>query len=203
MLEELDTLIVFIQKEYDELINRWKKSDLYSSFNQKITLVKDINQDNNILKQILNYRNFINENNLYLKMRFEGLSLKSKFNTRVKAQNSIEDKVENYMTDKHENGAVPINKSFNDIFGVRIIFDEDVDYSIINNFIEKKYNKKYIKCTDSSKNTGYVATHVYFRRDNYNFQWELQIWDKKHEKVNVESHEKYKQEYAKWEKENK
>lgn len=67
--------------------------------------------------------------------------------------------------------------------------------------IENKYNGA-LKCYDASKD-GYVATHIYFKNGNYSFQWELQIWDKFHEKTNIISHEQYKQEYTKWEKENR
>ena len=66
-------------------------------------------------------------------------------------------------------------------------------------FIAKYPNLKVI---DSSKGE-YKATHIYFRDGNYNFQWELQIWNKCDEATNIESHRKYKQEYVKWEKSNK
>ena len=58
-----------------------------------------------------------------------------------------------------------------------------------------------MKCIDSSKKA-YKATHIYFKQDNWNFQWELQIWNKENEINNINSHEKYKQGYVKWEKEN-
>jgi len=66
--------------------------------------------------------------------------------------------------------------------------------------VEKNYDK--LKCRDASKR-GYKATHIYFKQDNLNFPWELQIWNKKDEINNIISHEKYKQDYVKWERENK
>ena len=60
-----------------------------------------------------------------------------------------------------------------------------------------------LKCIDSSKDVGYIATHIYFKKDNYSFPWELQIWDKTHENSNIMLHEQYKQDYIKWEEENK
>ena len=77
MLEELDVLIIFIEQEYKRLSNKWKKSDLYEEINQKKKLVKDIEHDNNILTTILNYRLFINENHLDIKLEFNRLNLKS------------------------------------------------------------------------------------------------------------------------------
>ena len=94
------------------------------------------------------------------------------------------------MTEKHEFGAVPINKCFNDLYGIRIIFNENIDHNKIKSFIENKYKEK-LKCIDSSKEEGYVATHVYFKNNNYSFLWELQIWDKSHEcgkDVSVSTH---------------
>ena len=65
-------------------------------------------------------------------------------------------------------------------------------------------NNKYkkLKCIDSTKND-YKAVHIYFKKDNYAFQWELQIWNKIDATNNIISHEKYKQDYVKWENENK
>ena len=102
------------------------------------------------------------------------------------------------MTAKHEYGRIPINKCFNDLYGIRIIFEQDIDHNDIKEFIRNKYKGK-LKCIDSSKEEGYIATHVYFKKDNYSFLWELQIWDKTHEKSNIALHEQYKQEYTKWE----
>ena len=59
-----------------------------------------------------------------------------------------------------------------------------------------------LKCINSSKDE-YNATHIYFKKDNYTFQWELQVWNKVDEANNINSHERYKQDYVKWENENK
>lgn len=173
MLEDLEKLIIFIQQQYKRLYTEWKKSNLYEPIHQKKILVKDINNDNDILNTILNYRSFINDKSLDLKIAFNNLRLNSEVNTRVKAQNSIEYKISNYMSEKHEYGKVPLNKCFNDLYGIRIIFLDNIRYEEIKQFIDYKFNKK-LKCNDAS-NGNYVATHIYFKIDNYVFQWELQI----------------------------
>ena len=66
----------------------------------------------------------------------------------------------------------------------------------------KNYIENHEKCIKSYRKD-YKATHIYFRQGNFNFQWELQIWNKEDEINNINSHEKYKQDYIKWEKENK
>ena len=58
------------------------------------------------------------------------------------------------------------------------------------------------KCIDSSKRS-YIATHIYFEKGNFCFLWELQIWAKKDEKNNFQSHKEYKQEYTIWESDNR
>lgn len=201
MLDELENLIAFISSEYGRLYDKWKKSSLYIPINQKSKLVKNIVEDDSIYNSILNYRQFINENHLEFKMAMDKLNLSSQVNSRVKAQNSIEFKLENYMSSKHNFGEGPINKCFNDLYGIRIIFNKSVTHKEIENFIKKRFGND-LKCIDSSKGE-YVATHIYFKIDNFSYQWELQVWNKENEKNNILSHEKYKQDYTKWEKENK
>lgn len=200
MFEELDRLINFIQKEYIEFNEKWKKSDYYYKFNLKNNWVCDLLNNEMMLETIFNYREFINENNIQLVMDFKQFNSEiSKVNIRAKTKNSIEFKIKNY-NDNHENGKIPIEKCLNDLFGIRIICSQKLNYDEIVNFIRER-NKK-MKCIDSSKKD-YKATHIYFKQDNFNFQWELQIWNKEDETNNINSHEKYKQDYVKWEKENK
>ena len=200
MLEDLEKLLDFIQIEYMEFTEKWELSDYYSKINLKNNLVCDVLENKEILDTIVNYREFINENNIQLIMDFRQFNTdQSKVNIRTKAKNSIEYKIKNYIQN-HENGKVPINKSFNDLFGIRIICDEELTNSQITNLINDKYSN--LKCIDSSKKD-YKATHIYFKKDNFSFQWELQVWNKSDEINNIDSHEKYKQDYVRWENENK
>ena len=200
MLEELEKLIKFIQTEYIQFSKKWQNSDYYTKINLKNNLISDLAENEEILNAVFNYREFINENNIQLLMNFKQFNTENaKVNIRTKAKNSIEYKIKNYI-ENHENGKVPINKCLNDLFGIRIICTEKIEKDQIAELIKFKFkNLKYI---DSSKKD-YKATHIYFRQGNFNFQWELQIWNKEDEINNINSHEKYKQDYIKWEKENK
>lgn len=200
MLEELEKLIKFIQTEYIQFSKKWQNSDYYTKINLKNNLISDLAENEEILNAVFNYREFINENNIQLLMDFKQFNTENaKVNIRTKAKNSIEYKIKNYI-ENHENGKVPINKCLNDLFGIRIICTEKIEKDQIAELIKFKFkNLKYI---DSSKKN-YKATHIYFRQGNFNFQWELQIWNKEDEINNINSHEKYKQDYIKWEKENK
>ena len=71
MLEELDTLIRFIEKEYKHLYSEWKQCNLYVPIHQKKKLVKDIKDDNDVLNTIFNYRLFLNENHLDIKLALD------------------------------------------------------------------------------------------------------------------------------------
>lgn len=200
MIEELEKLIEFIQKEYNELTNKWENSEYYSKVNWKNTLVCNILEDKELLDTIISYRDFINENIIPLLMDFKQFNTDAaKVNIRAKAKNSIEYKIENYIKN-HENGEVPINKCFNDLFGIRIICSNKIENEQIMQLINTKY--KNLKCIDSSKKE-YRAIHVYFKKDNFTFQWELQVWNKVDEINNIRSHEKYKQDYVRWENESK
>lgn len=76
---------------------------------------------------------------------------------------------------------------------IRAKAKNSIEYKIENEQIMQLINTKYknLKCIDSSK------------KDNFTFQWELQVWNKVDEINNIRSHEKYKQDYVRWENENK
>lgn len=97
MLEELDLLISFIQNKYNEINIQWKNSELYLPLNMKLNTVKDVYHNENILNAIYNYRTFLNGKNLELSLAFKNLQLKSVVNVRVKSQNSVEYKINNYI----------------------------------------------------------------------------------------------------------
>lgn len=200
MLKELEKVINFIQTEYIAFNKKWQKSDYYTKINLKKNQVCDLLENEEMLNTILNYREFINENNIQLSLNFKQFNNeKVKVNIRAKNKNSIEYKIKNYI-ENHEDGKLPINKCLNDLFGIRIICAEEITNKQITEFIQNKF--KDLKCLDSSKGE-YKATHIYFKQDNFNFEWELQVWNKIDEISNINSHEKYKQDYVKWEKENK
>lgn len=196
---ELNKLIFLIQKEYEEINNKWILSNDYVELNMKKIQVDDVYKDETLLLHIFNYRIFINDNISEMMENIQKKFFLNTVNTRVKATNSIQFKIQNYVRN-HENGKVPLKKCLNDIFGIRMIFNDDINYKEIKEFINNNYPS--LKCIKSVKQK-YNAVHIYFGNDNNkNFQWELQLWDKKHEKSNLESHAMYKQDYTKWEQEN-
>lgn len=197
--DELKALIDYVQSVYDQITNIWQEQTI-CKINLKKSQVKDIDIDGKIYSTINEYVKLLNKQSSIIFIQLPSIC-SSQVTARVKAQNSIELKIQNYKTAKHEFGKVPINKCFNDLFGVRIILKNPLTYDEITAFIKRTYNDKY-KCIDSSK-LEYKATHLYFKQGNTNFQWELQIWNECDRENNLKSHKKYKQEYTTWEKESK
>ena len=197
--DELKALIDYVQSVYDEITNIWQEQAI-CKINLKKSQVKDIDIDGKIYSTINEYVKLLNKQSSIVFIQLPSIC-SSQVTARVKAQNSIELKIQNYKTAKHEFGKVPINKCFNDLFGVRIILKKPLSYDEITAFIKQTYDDKY-KCIDSSK-LEYKATHLYFKQGNTNFQWELQIWNECDRENNLKSHKKYKQEYTTWEKESK
>ena len=199
VFDELKDLIYYIQTVYTEITNEWLHGES-AKINLKKSQVSDIDVDGTIYKSIMGYVRLLNE-------RSAGITLQLYFvcscqvTARVKAQNSIEYKIQNYKTDRHEFGKIPINKCVNDLFGVRIILESPLTFKEIHTFVEETYQGKY-RCIDSSK-LDYKAVHLYFRENNQSFPWELQIWNRCDVESNFASHKKYKQEYTTWEKESK
>lgn len=196
---ELTKLINLIQIQFNNINDNWIKESSYFPLNMKKMRVEDVFKDESLLLYVFNYRKYINDNVSDIITDIQEQNFINIVNTRVKALNSIQYKIQNYEYN-HEAGKIALKKCLNDIFGIRMIFEEDIKFEEIYEYIKKYFPK--LKCLESVRGE-YYAIHIYFGNDdNFKFQWELQLWDKKHEKINLESHAKYKQDYTKWEQEN-
>lgn len=187
-VQELKKLITLIQQQYDLINKKWLDDENYYPLNMKKKRVEDVYNDETLLQYVFNYRKFINDNVAEMVKLIQSKNFENVVNTRVKALNSIQYKIHNYELN-HENGKIPLKKCLNDIFGIRMIFNDNINYNEVSSFIEREFSE--LKCISSVRGK-YVAIHIYFGNDdNMKFQWELQLWDKKHEKTNLESHAKY------------
>lgn len=199
VFDDLKTLIDYIQSVYTEVTSEWLRM-ANTKINLKKSRVADISIGGTIYKSIMEYVQLLNERSAGISLQLSSVC-SCQVTARVKAHNSIEYKIQNYKTDQHEFGKIPINKCVNDLFGVRIFLETPLTFDEIRTFVEDTYQGKY-RCIDSSK-FDYKAIHLYFRENNQSFPWELQIWDKCDADSNFASHKKYKQEYITWEKEGK
>lgn len=173
-----------------------------SKVNLKKKCVSDIDLSGDIYFNINEYTKFLNGKCPFVADELNKLMIESYISSRVKAQNSIEAKIQGYRaTKEHAFGKVPIIKCLNDLFGIRIILKTPLTFDEIYDFIKITYGNKY-KCINSSK-LEYKATHLYFKYSNKTFPWELQIWNENNRESNFISHKEYKQAYTLWEKENK
>ena len=197
--DELKDLIDYIQSVYTEITDEWLR-ETPTKTNLKNALVADIDADGIIYKSIMEYVQLLNEKSADITLPLASVC-SCKVTARVKAQNSIEFKIQNYKTERHEFGKIPINKCINDLFGIRIFLREPLTFDEVYSFIEDTYPNRY-RCIDSSK-FDYKAVHLYFKENNQSFPWELQIWNMCDMDSNFSSQKKYKQEYTAWEKESK
>ncbi|MGN0484241.1 MAG: hypothetical protein ACI4HI_11895 [Lachnospiraceae bacterium] len=199
MLEDVGKLLPIIQKNYDTICRLWDEKKQIS-LNLKKKLVKDIRNNSQIFESIVTYRSLINDEMPNILFSLNSIPLENSIVTsRVKAQNSIEYKIENYIKN-HQNGNIPIKKCFNDLLGIRLVIEGDFAYADVKAYMQENFPN--YKCIDSSKKE-YIASHIYFEESNYYFPWELQIWNKNNEAQNYLSHKYYKQDYTQWERINR
>lgn len=199
VFDELKSLIDYIQIVYVKVTDEWLHCG-NDKINLKKSQISDVDVNGTIYNNIMEYVQLLNEKSADITLQLSSIC-SCQITARVKTQNSIEYKIQNYKTDKHEFGKIPINKCINDLFGVRIILESPLAFEEIHTFVAETYQGKY-RCIDSSK-LDYKAVHLYFKENNQSFPWELQIWNRCDVENNFTSHKKYKQKYTIWEKENK
>jgi len=108
-MTDLTKLIELIQNEYNKINQVWLKNNNYFPLNMKKYKVDDVYKNKSLLLHMLNYRNFINEYAFYLTTSIQSLNVNTIINSRVKALNSIQFKIDNYERN-HENGKIPLKK---------------------------------------------------------------------------------------------
>ena len=124
--DELKDLIDYIQSVYTEITDEWLR-ETPTKTNLKNALVADIDADGIIYKSIMEYVQLLNEKSADITLPLASVC-SCKVTARVKAQNSIEFKIQNYKTERHEFGKIPINKCINDLFGIRIFLREPLTF---------------------------------------------------------------------------
>lgn len=112
VFDELKDLIDYIQVVYSEVTDEWFR-ETAAMINLKKSQVADIDADGAIYRHIMGYVQLLNDKSADITLRLPGVCA-CVVTARVKAQNSIEYKIQTYKTDRHEFGRVPINKGFTD-----------------------------------------------------------------------------------------
>ena len=200
-LVDLTTLIVGVHNEVSLKWVQFSEEKGIILFNQKSTRVADI-EEKNLMPVIKQYTSFLNS--CIEVTQFDRTDREFTINNRIKSANSIEEKYDDYLK-REEEGKVSINKCFNDLFGIRAIIECD---ELTHTDICNEMKKAGLKCEKKDEihkeyNHRYRATHIYFKRDNRTFNWELQIWRSADEKENQISHTHHRYEYKKWESQTK
>ena len=219
ILKSLFEFIEQLSNYYLDKFNEWDsiENHILNLKNNKVNTVFNFNPsgDNKYeffntkyLKHIEEYLAFLNREMIY-SPPFDSIFAEINISSRVKAINSLLYKIINYCMGKEEKGNVPLNKCINDLQGYRVILDIDCEYddlkSHLQNYLEKyRMQNREVRIrylVAHRANNSYNAIHLYLNKmgNNFVFSWELQIWLKKYEKSNLESHAAYKQGYTKWE----
>ena len=195
---EIIDLINQVWVAYNKITEEWNKIKSFD-FNQKDTLVKSIDSMPDIYKLIRDYREFLWE-------KFTEIEQLCPFEMeiRVKNVNSLDNKIRGYIdTQEHEFGMVPVNKCLNDLLGLRFIDSTNsIKFNEVEEVVKNLSYSKFLKIIEKDIHN-YKAVHIYFKTNNKDFRWELQLWNQADEKVNKNEHEHYKQAYTKFENEYK
>ena len=200
-LTKINDLIAEISRLYEDVCDAWvdhSQRNGIRSFNQKSKKIVDI-EDEGLMPIIKEYTQFLRD--LSEIIQFDHFEDGFIVNQRIKNNNSIEEKYDEYLNVRKEKGEVSINKCFNDLFGIRaIVASDELTYELLEKNIFGRNLLIEEKDVISNKfNIRYKATHVYFKRDNTAFRWELQIWRMCDEHSNQESHLNHRYRYTEWE----
>ncbi len=113
---------------------------------------------------------------------------------RSKQKESALSKIHLYRVVKSGDGKYAIQKSLNDLFGIRLIIDTEIGYDELEEKIKSsadlqcKLFQTYVR-TDGE----YKALHMYIKGEgNSYFPWEIQIWRQSDESSNESSHALHK-----------
>jgi len=195
---EICELVDDIFSMHSEITERWceyREREGIVKFNQKSTKISDLSGKQESMDAIIRYANFLSgiQSIRGFDCRKEGIVI----NSRVKNINSIQEKYDDYLHYHPEKGKIQVNKCFNDLFGVRMIIDcDDLLTDSIKDMLGDYGNAVEVHDKNSNR---YVATHLYFKKNNYEFKWELQIWKSMDERTNQESHKTHRYKYKGWE----
>ena len=197
-IEQYISIIDIIIQEHNNHYYEWVKNHKKPIDLKKTQVNHIFDLNSKIINE--NFRIYMNSyinslNFLYLKLADRiNNNLDVKIIGRTKDQSSIILKLSRKMDDC--DGKFPINKYLNDLLGIRII-DNSYNY-VIKDLKKHIENIDRVRCYEKF-NEFYRGFHIYFQGPcNFAFPIELQVWDKKDEINNLNSHEIYKKEYTKW-----
>lgn len=190
---ELKEVICIVDQAYVSLTNDFfDKYPCTMNFN-KLQLSEAI-KSNVFITTSLNYMKFMSDNSFCDEMvKLYSLDVRR----RVKTIDSLHNKMEQYLANSNIQGKVIINKSINDLIGVRFLvkdlndhLDDYIDFLkyLKNNNIITDIYRPYIKNKDTSR---YIGLHVYLKDNNHHFPWEIQLWDPRSVEDNYSEHDKH------------
>lgn len=143
------------------------------------------------LNHILNYRLNLHEsiNDYLIQADLKGIE----YFYRVKTSESIIDKIDRYSKREDQ---YPVNNWLNDIFGCRMILNQD-ELDLIEDQLDGWQAKYHLKNWYKRNADDYKGIHIYFKnQSNFFFPWELQLWNIEDVELNIKAHRLYKRQFA-------
>ena len=114
---------------------------------------------------------------------------------RLKNIDTIDKKIAYYAHKEKSMNKIPLLKGLNDFLGVRIIGNNvNDDLAEIIALLDQKKSNKIISRYYHRDDGKYHALHCYFKKDNFAFPWELQIWDELDKQANFADHDRHEEE---------
>ena len=192
-IQKLEEIIVKIFSIYKQVCDKWDAVK-HERYNQRYTRANDVLTKPQLMIDVNNYCIFITQAPVIVNL-INNNKPNEIVKDRAKEKSSIINKLKKYTVKKANGiaGKFGIHKCLNDLYGLRIIADLQFTYK----GADKLAKQHKLRCVKKDKE-GYKAIHIYFRKDDYHYQWELQLWNTNDSLANKISHAKYKQEYTKW-----
>lgn len=198
--ERLSNLIDRVETEYERVNTMWLQETEQPQNLSKIR-VKHYPDTPALEEQTDEYRRFLAyhlDDSAFTSLSEQGFDV----SYRIKTNDSIADKIRRYIFNPKLQGNAPVNKCLNDLCGVRVIARCSIPPQDVIEYVVRFHPE--LKITDSTKtqdgNVIYIATHIYFRKDNRTYPWELQVWSADDAELNLKSHREHKERYTGWNK---
>lgn len=198
--DELKQTIKLVNDTYNELTSIYYKNGNHSSMNYKKLELIEVSDSTKFSQEAREYIRFMSYH--FLDDCMVQL-IKKNIRSRVKSLGSFNEKISQYISNPKTHGKVMVNKSINDLVGLRfLVYDLNNNLDDYIKFLEELKNtifsniyRPYIK---NKSNSSYCAIHFYLKDDNKHFPWEIQLWDPNSVENNKKEHSKHEKNRTKY-----
>lgn len=191
--EQIEAVVNQINRWYREFNTSYYGESMKGSFNLKKLSATAAIQDSDFRFDMAAYLQAVGDFEAELVKEKDALPV-DVFRRRVKSYGTAWNKLVAKSALEQANGAFPLRKVINDLLGFRIILPGVTEnQATIDDFLDKLLAQGKIARHYYRQDQRYRAFHCYFRQNNFQYPWELQIWDQQDEAVNIYEHARHEQ----------